>query len=211
MIATYNTHVGDVLMLIVKNSEGKKLNFERKEKIARVFREDDNETVAWNIFEAKSILTELSNLSQNGPVNLTENEIEKLNHALLSAGFDEQVVQDNQPKFVVAEIIEMRAHPDSDHLHICKVNVGLETPAQIVCGAPNAAIGLKTVAALPGAMMPNGALIFSGELRGIVSDGMLCSARELELLNAPQVRGIIELAADLTAGMVFNAEQMWSA
>ncbi len=211
MIATYNTHVGDVLMLIVKNNEGEKLNFERKGKIARVFRESDNETVAWNIFEAKSILTSLSELKKNGPVDLTADDIEKLNKEVSAAGFQEILVHDIQPKFVVAEIVEMEAHPDSDHLHICKVNVGFNDPVQIVCGAPNAALGLKTVAALPGAMMPSGALIFPGELRGIASFGMLCSARELELPNAPQVRGIIELTDDWSAGIKFDAEKMWHA
>ncbi len=211
MIATYNTHVGDVLMLIVKNNEGEKLNFERKGKIARVFRESDNETVAWNIFEAKSILTSLSELKKNGPVDLTADDIEKLNKEVSAAGFQEILVHDIQPKFVVAEIVEMETHPDSDHLHICKVNVGFNDPVQIVCGAPNAALGLKTVAALPGAMMPSGALIFPGELRGIASFGMLCSARELELPNAPQVRGIIELTDDWSAGIKFDAEKMWHA
>jgi tRNA-binding protein len=184
MIATYNTNVGDVLMLITANDKGEKVNFERKGKVARVFIEETGATVAWNIFEAKSLLGNLS-----GDV----------------------LVHDAQPKFVVAEIVEMEDHPDSDHLHICKVNVGFADPVQIVCGAPNAALGLKTVAALPGAMMPNGSLIFPGALRGVQSYGMLCSARELELPNAPEVRGIIELSSDLSAGKAFDSETMWQA
>ncbi|ADA64210.1 tRNA-binding protein [Lactococcus lactis subsp. lactis NCDO 2118] len=208
MIATYNTNVGDVLMLITANDKGEKVNFERKGKVARVFIEETGATVAWNIFEAKSLL---ANLSGDGQVNLSSDDIETLNKELEKSGFSDVLVHDAQPKFVVAEIVEMEDHPDSDHLHICKVNVGFADPVQIVCGAPNAALGLKTVAALPGAMMPNGSLIFPGALRGIQSYGMLCSARELELPNAPEVRGIIELSSDLSAGKVFDSETMWQA
>ncbi|WP_374286677.1 YtpR family tRNA-binding protein [Lactococcus sp.] len=206
MIAIYNTHVGDVLMLIIADDHGQKVNYERNGKVARVFLEETGETVAWNIFEAKSIL---SDLTGDGQVKLSSEAVVTLNNELKKAGFDEILVDDKQPKFVVAEILEMEEHPDSDHLHICKVNVGFLDPVQIVCGAPNAAVGLKTVAALPGAMMPNGALIFPGELRGVASFGMLCSARELALPNAPQVRGIIELSSSLTAGAAFDAASMW--
>ncbi|MGM9885703.1 MAG: YtpR family tRNA-binding protein [Lactococcus sp.] len=206
MIAIYNTHVGDVLMLIIADDHGQKVNYERNGKVARVFLEATGETVAWNIFEAKSILSELTG---DGQVKLSSEAVVTLNNELKKAGFDESLVDDKQPKFVVAEILEMEDHPDSDHLHICKVNVGFLDPVQIVCGAPNAAVGLKTVAALPGAMMPNGALIFPGELRGVASFGMLCSARELALPNAPQVRGIIELSSSLTAGAAFDAASMW--
>lgn len=208
MIATYNTNVGDVLMLITANDKGEKVNFERKGKVARVFIEETGATVAWNIFEAKSLL---GNLSGDGQVNLSSDDIETLNKELGKSGFSDVLVHDAQPKFVVAAIVEIEDHPDSDHLHICKVNVGFADPVQIVCGAPNAALGLKTVAALPGAMMPNGSLIFPGALRGVQSYGMLCSARELELPNAPEVRGIIELSSDLSAGKAFDSETMWQA
>lgn len=208
MIATYNTNVGDVLMLITANDRGEKVNFERKGKVARIFIEETGATVAWNIFEAKSLLTDLSG---NGQVKLSSDDVEILNKELGKSGFNDVLVHDSQPKFVVAEIVEMEDHPDSDHLHICKVNVGFADPVQIVCGAPNASLGLKTVAALPGAMMPNGALIFPGALRGVQSYGMLCSARELELPDAPDVRGIIELSSALAAGTAFDSETMWQA
>ena len=208
MIATYNTNVGDVLMLITANDRGEKVNFERKGKVARIFIEETGATVAWNIFEAKSLLTDLSG---NGQVKLSSDDVEILNKELGKSGFSDVLVHDSQRKFVVAEIVEMQDHPDSDHLHICKVNVGFADPVQIVCGAPNASLGLKTVAALPGAMMPNGALIFPGALRGVQSYGMLCSARELELPDAPDVRGIIELSSALAAGTAFDSETMWQA
>ena len=67
-------------------------------------------------------------------------------------------------------------------------------------GLPSARVGLKTIVALPGAMMPKGNLIFPGELRGEKSFGMMCSPRELHLPNAPQKRGIIELSEDQVVG-----------
>lgn len=205
MIATYNKNVGDVLMIIVANNEGAEVTYERKADVARIFREDTGQTVGWNIFDIKK---DWSDLTQ-GQNNLSERQVAELNVKLKAAGFDEQLTYDGQPKFVVAEILTMEDHADSDHLHVCQVEVGLDEPVQIVCGAPNAVVGMKTVAALPGAMMPSGTLIWPGALRGVPSYGMLCSARELDLPNAPQVRGIIELNANLEAGLAFDAASMW--
>ncbi|NHI66672.1 YtpR family tRNA-binding protein [Lactococcus formosensis] len=205
MIATYNKNVGDVLMIIVANNEGAEVTYERKADVARIFREDTGQTVGWNIFDIKK---DWSDLTQ-GQNNLSERQVAELNVKLKAAGFDEQLTYDGQPKFVVAEILTMEDHADSDHLHVCQVEVGLDAPVQIVCGAPNAVVGMKTVAALPGAMMPSGTLIWPDALRGVPSYGMLCSARELDLPNAPQVRGIIELNANLEAGLAFDAASMW--
>lgn len=207
MIATYNKNVGDVLMLIVANNEGAEVTYERKADVARIFREDTGQTVGWNIFDIKKDWPDLA----QGQNDLSEHQVTELNVKLKAAGFDEQLIYDGQPKFVVAEILTMEDHADSDHLHVCQVEVGLDAPVQIVCGAPNAVVGMKTVAALPGAMMPSGSLIWPGALRGVPSYGMLCSARELDLPNAPQVRGIIELNADLEAGSAFDATSMWQA
>lgn len=207
MIATYNKNVGDVLMLIVANNEGAEVTYERKADVARIFREDTGQTVGWNIFDIKKDWPDLA----QGQNDLSEHQVTELNVKLKAAGFDEQLTYDGQPKFVVAEILTMEDHADSDHLHVCQVEVGLDAPVQIVCGAPNAVVGMKTVAALPGAMMPSGSLIWPGALRGVPSYGMLCSARELDLPNAPQVRGIIELNADLAAGSAFDATSMWQA
>ena len=105
----------------------------------------------------------------------------------------------------------MVAHPDSDHLNICQVAVASDKTVQIVAGAPNARVGLKTIVALPGAMMPKGNLIFPGELRGEKSFGMMCSPRELHLPNAPQKRGIIELSEDQVVGTPFDPVKHWTA
>ncbi|WP_438838846.1 YtpR family tRNA-binding protein [Streptococcus pluranimalium] len=206
MIYSYNKeHVGDVLMVIVKEDKGQKVAVERHGKVARVFLEKSGDTVAWNIFEASSLVT----LDGRGQVFLTEEQVAVLNAELAKEGFSEELVADNAPKFVVGQILEMVAHPDSDHLNICQVQVGDDKTVQIVVGAPNAAVGLKTIVALPGAMMPSGSLIFSGKLRGEDSFGMMCSPRELALPNAPQVRGIIELDDSAVVGEALDIEKHW--
>ena len=206
MIFTYNKEfVGDVLMVIVANNEDAKLSVERKGNVARIFRQDTAETVAWNIFQVSDIL----NIQQNGQIFLTDEEVALLNQELAKEGFSETLINDLQPKFVVGEIVEMIAHPDSDHLNICQVQVAEDETLQIVAGAPNARVGLKTIVALPGAMMPKGNLIFPGELRGEKSFGMMCSPRELQLPNAPQKRGIIESADSEVVGTALDPAKHW--
>ncbi|AMD31588.1 TPA: YtpR family tRNA-binding protein [Streptococcus agalactiae] len=206
MIFTYNReHVGDTLMVIVKDSQGAKLDVDRRGQVARVYLQDSKETVAWNIFEVSSLIA----IEGVGQVTLSDQVIKILNAELLKEGFEDSLVNNIEPTFVVAQIKEMIDHPDSDHLHICQVEINDGKTVQIVCGAPNASVGLKTVAALPGAMMPNGSLIFPGKLRGEDSFGMLCSARELALPNAPQVRGIIELSDQVIVGESFDANKHW--
>jgi len=208
MIFTYNKeYVGDVLMIIAADNQGAKLAAERKGRVARVYREDNDQTVAWNIFEQ----SDLFEIAERGQVFLTDEQVARLNQELQAEGFAEEIVNDKEPKFVVGEIIEMVAHPDSDHLNICQVAVASDKTVQIVAGAPNARVGLKTIVALPGAMMPKGNLIFPGELRGEKSFGMMCSPRELYLPNAPQKRGVIELSEDQVVGTPFDPAKHWTA
>ena len=208
MIFTYNKeHVGDVLMIIVKNSGDAKLDVERKGNVARVFLKETGETVAWNIFEVSSLFE----ISDRGQVFLTDEQVARLNQELQAEGFTEEIINDKEPKFVVGEIVEMVEQPDSDHLNICQVAIGNDKTVQIVAGAPNARIGLKTIVALPGAMMPKGNLIFPGELRGEQRFGMMCSPRELALPNAPQKRGVIELSDDQVVGTPFDPATHWTA
>lgn len=192
-------------MVIVADGQGVKLAAERKGNVARIYRLDNGETVAWNIFQVSNLF----NITERGQVFLTDEEISILNQELSQAGFEPELVNDLSPKFVVGEIVEMVAHPDSDHLNICQVKVAADKVVQIVAGAPNAKVGLKTIVALPGAMMPKGNLIFPGELRGEKSFGMMCSPRELQLPNAPQKRGIIELASSEVVGTAFDPAKHW--
>ncbi|MBQ3475262.1 MAG: phenylalanine--tRNA ligase subunit beta [Bacilli bacterium] len=103
---------------------------------------------------------------------------------------------------VIGEIVKCEDHPDSDHLHVCNVNVGKEI-LQIVCGAPNAREGLKVIVALAGAKLPGGE-IKKGSIRGVESNGMMCSIAELGLdnkfLSDKDRDGIAELSKDAPVG-----------
>ena len=100
---------------------------------------------------------------------------------LHSSEYDEAGKLVNANNLTIGEVIECEMHPDSDHLHICKVNIGSEV-LDIVCGAPNVRKGLKVIVALPGAKLPGGE-IKKGIIRGQESNGMLCSMLELGIEN----------------------------
>ena len=108
----------------------------------------------------------------------------------------------NATKLVIGQITECEPHPDSDHLHLCKVNIGTEV-LDIVCGAPNARTGLKVIVALDGAVLPE-KTIKKGMIRGQESNGMLCSIAELGLehkfLEETDKTGIHELPLDAPIG-----------
>ena len=98
--------------------------------------------------------------------------------------------------FRIAKIVDIEEHPDSDHLHICKVDIGEEEPLQIVCGAFNARLDLKCVCALPYTFMPDGKQIVPGKLMKVESFGMLCSGRELGLKGYENIHGLLEINDD---------------
>ena len=104
---------------------------------------------------------------------------------------------------VIGEVKSCINHPDSDHLHLCKVDVGTEI-LNIVCGAPNVREGLKVIVALPGANLPGNVTIKKGMIRGEESNGMLCSIAELgiesKFLTEEDKTGIHELPSDAKVG-----------
>lgn len=86
---------------------------------------------------------------------------------------------DGLKKIIVGKVVEMADHPDSDHLHVCQVDVGEEQPLQIVCGAPNVQVGKKVIVALHGARIGGNVKIKRGKIRGVESNGMLCALQEI--------------------------------
>lgn len=108
----------------------------------------------------------------------------------------------NATKLVIGEVLECEMHPDSDHLHVCKVNIGNEV-LNIVCGAPNVRKGLKVIVALDGAVLPE-KTIKKGIIRGQESNGMLCSMLELGMehkyVDEIDKTGIHELPVDAPVG-----------
>lgn len=131
-------------------------------------------------------------------------ELYKLAEDMTKVGNEYDLAQKliNASNLVIGEVIECEMHQDSDHLHICKVNIGNEI-LQIVCGAPNVKVGLKVIVALPGAELPGGT-IKKGKIRGVESNGMLCSMAELGLeskfLNPEDKEGIHELPKQAPIG-----------
>ena len=130
-----------------------------------------------------------------------------LGHAMTMAGLEVEEQHSVAPPFtqiVVAEILSAEQHPDADRLRVCKVNAGTGQELQIVCGAPNARAGIKIPCALVGAQLPPAEAggkpfqIKVGKLRGVESQGMLCSGRELGL--GEDHEGILELPSDAPVG-----------
>ncbi|MCB2025034.1 MAG: phenylalanine--tRNA ligase subunit beta, partial [Ottowia sp.] len=132
---------------------------------------------------------------------------EQLADALTMAGLEVEEVRPVAPPFtqvVVGEIKSAEQHPNADRLRVCQVDVGQGALLGIVCGAPNARAGIKVPCALVGAELPPAEgesqpfRIKLGKLRGVESQGMLCSARELKL--SEDHAGLLELAADAPVG-----------
>ena len=130
----------------------------------------------------------------------TDLDSQALSHALTMAGLE---VEEMQPvaaafsKVVVAKILSAEKHPDADRLQVCKVDVGLAEPLQIVCGAANARAGLMAPCAMVGAELP-GISIKQAKVRGVESFGMMCSSKELGI--SAEATGLLELDNDAVVG-----------
>ena len=125
----------------------------------------------------------------------------QLAHALTMAGLEVEeltVLGEGLAAVVVGEIVAAEKHPEADRLKVCKVATGQGEPLQIVCGAPNARVGLKAPLAMVGAVLPGDVRIKAAKLRGVESAGMLCSARELGI--DADASGLMELPADAPVG-----------
>ena len=170
----------NTLIVILAQGDGKS-NFEEKGDVTRVT-DGKGELTGFNFFNVDQVLD--YDKLPNGEVKLDEDQVAALNEKLASVGFSDKLTV-AKPTLVYGYVKECAAHPDSDHLHVTQIDVGDGQDHQIVCGAPNIAQGQKVVVALPGTLMPTGAQIWPGALRGVESDGMICSARELGLAHAP--------------------------
>ncbi len=126
---------------------------------------------------------------------------DELAASLTMAGIEVESVEPVAPPFtgvVIAEALRVERHPNADKLTVCAVNAGTKTTLQIVCGAPNVVAGMRTPCALEGAVLPGDFPIKATRMRGVESQGMLCSARELKLTD--DHAGLLELPADAPVG-----------
>ncbi|HSC99583.1 MAG TPA: phenylalanine--tRNA ligase subunit beta [Casimicrobiaceae bacterium] len=120
---------------------------------------------------------------------------------LTMSGFEVEAVESAAPPFsnvVVGVIQKVTPHPEADRLRICTVDVGAAAPLRIVCGAPNVAVGMRAPTALEGATLPGNEIIRRTAMRGVESQGMLCSARELGI--SEDASGLLALPADAAPG-----------
>ena len=137
-------------------------------------------------------------------IDISDEDLKELAVKITKAGINvEKVITKNMEHLVIGEIKECVDHPDSDHLHVCQVDIGNESLEQIVCGAPNARKGIKVIAALPGAVLPGDFEIKKSKIRGVESNGMLCALYELGLEEKTEEaynRGIHEFEDNAPVG-----------
>ncbi|MDV2581256.1 YtpR family tRNA-binding protein [Alkalibacillus haloalkaliphilus] len=199
MQVVYNREgIGDVLVLTLKQTE-ENITTTSYGSVTRIAIKNTNEPVAYNIFGISDYLE----VNHYELLNINQSFVDQLETIFKENGLDEALHIDVSPKFVVGEVEEVSKHEDSDKLNVCQVNVGDEQ-LQIVCGAPNVGEGQKVVVAKVGAIMPSGMEIKDSKLRGVPSTGMICAARELNLPNAPQEKGILVLNDQEKAGEPFQ-------
>ncbi|MCZ8368545.1 MAG: phenylalanine--tRNA ligase subunit beta [Porphyrobacter sp.] len=136
----------------------------------------------------------------------TSASVAEICDALNAIGLEVEGVEDPAEKlagFRIAHVLTAARHPDAEKLQVLTVDTGDGNPLQVVCGAPNARAGMKGVLGLPGATVPaNGMVLRKSAIRGVESNGMMCSTRELEL--GEDHDGIIELPEDAPVGTAFS-------
>ena len=136
-------------------------------------------------------------------IDLEGEDLEVVADKVTKAGINvEHVISNHINNLVIGEVVSCVEHPDSDHLHVCMVNIGSDT-IQIVCGAPNVREGLKVIVAKVGAILPGDFEIKKGKIRGQESNGMICALYELgleEKNDETYARGIEELPSDAIVG-----------
>lgn len=199
MNAFYNKHgIGDVLLVQLQTETPEKIHAEQFGDVTLI-KDAEGEIAGFNLFHASAYIE----LAESDKVEVSEALVTALQNALEKNGVDYTLEVDLSPKFVVGYVESKEKHPNADKLNVCRVSVGTEE-LQIVCGAPNVEQGQKVVVAKVGAVMPSGMLIKDAELRGVPSSGMICSAKELALPDAPQEKGILVLPEDAEVGSAFE-------
>ena len=137
-------------------------------------------------------------------IDISDQDLEKLAVKITESGINiEKVITNKIDNLVIGKVVSCIDHPDSDHLHLCQVDIGKEELQQIVCGAPNVREGLKVIVALPGAVLPGDFAIKSSKIRGVESNGMICALYELgleEKNDETYAKGIEELNENAPVG-----------
>ena len=137
-------------------------------------------------------------------IDISDQDLHELAVKITEAGINiEKVITNKIDNLVIGEVKSCVDHPNSDHLHLCQVDVGKDELQQIVCGAPNVREGLKVIVALPGAVLPGDFAIKASKIRGVESNGMICALYELGLEEKNEetyAKGIEELKDNVPVG-----------
>ena len=190
--------IGDTLIIDFLKEQTTDVTAERRGDAA-VIKNSKGEAVGANLFHASKYIK----VEGNGKIKADAHTAAEIRAVFEQNGFQITFEPNTAPDFVVGYVAEKAPHPDADKLSVCQVDVGNQT-LQIVCGAPNVEAGQHVVVAQIGALMPSGMVIKESELRGIRSEGMICSARELGLPNAPAKKGILVLDPSYKVGTAFQ-------
>ncbi|WP_085991658.1 YtpR family tRNA-binding protein [Oceanobacillus senegalensis] len=196
----YNPNgIGDVLILPIDDGNRYEISHEKIGDVVRIVA-NDGKVLGYNIFQAAKYFQ----INETGAIKLTEDLLEKIKKLFTENGIKDSLDFDLSPKFIVGYVVDKQPHENADKLSVCKVDVGEDNPLQIVCGAPNVDKNQKVVVAKVGATMPSGMKIKPTELRGVPSNGMICSQKELGLPNAPKEKGIYVLDESYRVGEEFQ-------
>ncbi|WP_067727498.1 YtpR family tRNA-binding protein [Oceanobacillus damuensis] len=189
--------IGDVLLIPIKDGNRYEITHEKFGDITKITTKD-GDVLGYNIFQASKYF----DLQDKGNIKLTEALLDEMKQVFEANQLSDPLEFDLSPKFVVGYVTSKGPHENADKLSVCQVDVGSET-LQIVCGAPNVDTDQKVVVAKVGATMPSGLKIKPSELRGVPSNGMICSQKELGLPDAPKEKGIYVLDNSHTVGEEF--------
>lgn len=190
--------IGDVLIISLERGDQYDIHHEKFGDITKITN-GEGHVLGYNIFEASKHL----NIEDTGKFTLNEELLNELRRFFKAEGLSDSLEFDVSPKFVVGYVTDRSPHENADKLSVCQVDVGTEI-LQIVCGATNVDKGQKVVVAKIGAIMPSGLNIKATELRGVPSNGMICSRKELGLPVKETEKGIYILDESYEIGTEFE-------
>ena len=188
--------IGDVLLIVFDSNTIPNV-VKRDNDVVSLYKDD--KLIGINIFNISKIMK----IKAKGYIPLVSDRVLEVINTILKNSNVAELPAQKDSGFRVAKIVDIEEHPDSEHLHICTVDIGEKEPLQIVCGAFNARKDLICVCATPYTFMPNGQSIIPNKLLGIDSYGMLCSGRELNLEGYEGKKGLLELDESYTLGSDF--------
>lgn len=188
--------IGDVLLIVFDSNTIPDV-IKRDNDVVSLYKDD--KLIGINIFNISKIMK----IKAKGYIPLVSDRVLEVINTILKNSNVAELPAQKDSGFRVAKIVDIEEHPDSEHLHICTVDIGEKEPLQIVCGAFNARKDLICVCATPYTFMPNGQSIIPNKLLGIDSYGMLCSGRELNLEGYEGKKGLLELDESYTLGSDF--------